>query len=179
MTHLGSFGAAVKRIEGTGPKNEFDFFGESFTVHGVIPPVLMMQLGAATTGKIEEQEGLAALWEAMRCSLTVPERFEPNPEKPGETRTVPADGEQFDKLYKLAVSQCCELEELMRLAMALFQEQTERPTGEAPASSPGQSTTSPNTNPSYLVTLPSDSPSVHPAFAHLKPVNELVNRTTG
>ncbi len=148
MTHLGSFGAAVKELDPTAERDSFEFFGERFEVVGVIPPMLMLQLGAAATGKIDDQEGLAALWEAMRLSLDADE-----------------DSKEFDRLYKLAVKNRCDLEDLMKLAMALFEAQAGRPTGEPRGSSAGPSTTSPSS---------SASSSVHPAFAHLKPVNELV-----
>lgn len=163
MSHLGSFGAAVKELDPGADRDTFDFFGETFTVHGVIPPMLMLQLGAAATGKIDDQEGLAALWESMRCSLTAPEHEEPDGE--GGTKTVAADGAQFDKLYKIAVNRNCSLDDLMKLALALFEVQAGRPTVEPRGSSAGLSTTSPST---------STSSSTHPAFAHLKPVNELL-----
>lgn len=151
MGHLGSFGAAVKELDPGADKDTFDLFGESFTVVGVIPPMLMLQLGAATTGKIDDQEGLGAMWEAMRCSLTVAEREEPAAD--GTARTVPADGSQFDRLYKLAVAKRCDLDSLMKLAMALFEVQAGRPTEEPRGSSPGLSATSPSSN-----TSSSDSP---------------------
>lgn len=141
MSHLGSFGAAVRELDSSAPKDSFEFFGETFTVVGIIPPVLMLQLGAAATGKIEDQEGLAALWEAMRCSLNADE-----------------DGKDFDRLYKLAVRHRCDLEELMKLAMALFEAQAGRPTGGPSGSSLGASTTSPSSNtsssPSQVSELP-------------------------
>lgn len=148
MGHLGSFGAAVKELDPGAEKDTFDFFGETFTVAGVIPPMLMLQLGAASTGKIDEQEGLAALWETMRCSLDADE-----------------GGDQFDRLYKLAVAKRCDLEDLMRLAMMLFEAQAGRPTEEPQGSFPGPSRTSPSS---------STSSSVHPAFAHLTPVNAVL-----
>lgn len=148
MSHLGSFGAAVKELNPASDKDTFDFFGEKFEVQATIPPMLMLQLGAAATGKIDDQEGLAALWEAMRCSLDADE-----------------SGTNFNRFFKLAVSKRCDLEDLMRLAMALFEAQAGRPTEEPRGSSAGQSTTSPSS---------STSSSVHPAFAHLKPVNEVL-----
>lgn len=130
--HLGSFGAAVKELDGE--PDTFDFFGEKFVVHGTIPPMLMLQLGAAASGKIPDEEGYAAMWESMRCSLTQ------------ATEDGTPDGSQFDRFYKLAVSQNDDIEDLMRLAFALFEAQAGRPTVEQPTSSAGPLTTSPSSN---------------------------------
>lgn len=144
MRHLGSFGAAVKEADPNAERDTFDFFGEKFTVHGIIPPVLMLQLGAAASGKIEESEGYAAMWEALRCSLTQPEREEAD--ELGELKKIPEDGSQFDRFYKLAVSKRDDIEDLMKLAFALFEAQAGRPTGEQSTSSVGPLTTSPSSN---------------------------------
>ncbi|MFI5839457.1 hypothetical protein ACIA8K_07055 [Catenuloplanes sp. NPDC051500] len=155
MSHLGSFGAAVRETDPAAAKDTFEFFGETFVVHGVIPSMLMLQIGAAATGKIDEQEGLGAMWEAMRCSLTVPAADD-----------QPADGKAFDRLYKLAVNHNCNIDELMRLAMALFEVQAGRPTKEPQGSSPGPSSTSPSAS-----TSSSASPvSTHPKLADMVPV---------
>lgn len=154
MAHLGSFGAAVRELDPGAARDTFDLMGESFTVVGVIPPMLMLQLGAATTGKIDEQEGLGAMWEAMRCSLT-------KPEADGE----PEDGSEFDRLYKVAVNKRCDLDSLMKLAMKLFEEQAGRPTEEPQGSSPGPSATSPSSN---------TSSSASPAFEGMTPVAQLL-----
>lgn len=148
MTHLGSFGAAVKELDPSIDKDTFDFFGEKFEVVGTIPPMLMLQMGAAATGKIDDQEGLAAIWEVFHHTLDANE-----------------ESKDFDRFYKVAVSKRCSLEELMKLAMALFEVQAGRPTEGQPASAPGLSTTSPSS---------SASSSQHPAYAHLKPVNSLL-----
>lgn len=158
MAHLGSFGAAVRELDPDAEKDTFDFCGEKFEVVGTIPPMLMLQLGAASSGKIEDAEGLAAMWEAMRCSLTAPEREE-------DGKTVPADETQFQKLYKAAVSKRVSVEDLMQLTFALFEGQAGRPTGEPQGSSPGPSSTSPSS---------STSSSTHPALAHLRPVSEVL-----
>ena len=119
MADLGEFGAALRELEGE--RDTFSFFGERFTVSQDIPPMLMLQLGAAATGKVEESEGLAAMWEAMRCSL---------------------GDDEFARFYKLAVSKRADLESLMRLTFKLFEAQGGRPTQEPQGSSPGLSTTS-------------------------------------
>lgn len=154
MAHLGSFGAAVRELDPGADRDTFDLMGESFTVVGVIPPMLMLQLGAATTGKIDDQEGLGAMWEAMRCALTKPAVGE-----------QPEDGTEFDRLYKVAVGKRCDLDGLMKLAMALFESQAGRPTGEPQGSLPGPSTTSPSSN---------TSSSVSPALEGMTPVASLL-----
>ncbi len=156
MTHLGSFSAAVRELDGGAERDTFDFFGEKFTVEGVLPPVLMLQLGAASTGKIDDQEAFGALWEALRCSLDA------NPEE---------DATNFNRFYKLAVKHRCELEDLAKIVMALFGAQAGRPTEGQPGSAPGLSTTSPSSSAS--------STAQHPAFAHLKPVNEVLGGSAG
>lgn len=147
MANLGSFGAAVRELDPAGERDTFEFFGETFTIEGILPPVLQIQLGAAVTGKIAETEGLAAIWETMRCCLTRPERmvaeFDPETRKP---KVEPEDPSQFDRWFKLAVSAKCDLEELLKLAMALFEAQSGRPTGEQSTSSAGLLTTSPSSN---------------------------------
>ncbi|GAB7039702.1 MULTISPECIES: hypothetical protein [Catenuloplanes] len=158
MGHLGTFGAAVREANPTAEKDSFEFFGETFTVHGVIPPMLMLQIGAAATGKIDEQEGLGAMWEAMRCSLTIP-----------ATGDQPADGKAFDRLYKLAVNHNCNIDELMRLAMALFEVQAGRPTQEPHGSSLGQSSTSPSSSTSSSAS-PASPADANPKLAGMVPV---------
>ena len=169
MARLGEFGAAQK--EYTGERDQFGFFGEEFTVTGSIPPMLMLQLAASATGKIEEAEGMAAMWEALRTSLTAPEVVRPahDDETPDENGniTVPENGDQFNRLYRIAVEKKCEIEPLMRLVFALFEAQGGRPTQPVSASSPGLSPTSPSS---------SDS-ATHPALRHLTPVDSLVVAT--
>jgi hypothetical protein len=159
MSHLGSFGAAVREVDQTVECDTFEFMGETFTVYGVIPPMLHLQIGAAATDKIEEAEGLAAIWEAMRCSLAKPETVD------GDGRIIPADESEFKRFYRLAVAKRCALEELLRLTFALFEAQAGRPTEEPQGSSPGRSSTSPSS---------SISSSTHPALAHLRPVTDVL-----
>ncbi len=162
MSHLGSFGAAVRELDPTGERDTFDFFGEKFEVTASIPPMLMLQLGAATTGKIDDQEGLGAMWEAMRTSLT-------RPAADGK----PADDEQFVRFYRLAVANRADLPSLMALALALFEVQSGRPTEEPPGSSPGSSTTSPTPNTSSTPSPDSPRPS-HPALEGMTPVSSVL-----
>ena len=141
MPDLGSFGVAQREYAPSGDPDTFSFFGERFTVPGKIPPMLMLQLGAATTGKIDEGEGFAALWEALRCCLTVP----------GDT----PDGSGFDRFYKLAVRHAADFDDLMALVMKLFEGQAARPTERQPASSAGLSPTGETTSSSPLDILAS------------------------
>ena len=158
MAHLGTFAAAQREADNRAEKDTFDFCGQRFTVHGEIPPMLMLQLGAAASEKIEETDGMAALWEAMRCSLTVPERVE-------DGKAVPADASEFQRFYKLAVSNYADLPELIRLAMTLFGEQGGRPTEQQPASPGGPLPTS---------TPSSTSPSASPDWPGMTPVAEVL-----
>lgn len=163
MATLGSFGAAVREADPRAEKDTFEFCGETFTVEDKIPAMLMIQLGASATGKIDEQEGLGAIWESMRVSLTVPERTVVA--DGGEARVEPADGTQFDRFYRLAVANRVDLEDLMRVAMALFEAQAGRPTGQRPTSPGGSLSTS---------TSSSTSPSPHPALQGMTPVNQVL-----
>jgi hypothetical protein len=151
VTHLGSFGAAMRQLDPDAEKDTFEFFGETFTVHGVIPPVVMMQLGAAFTGKIDTHEGNTAMWMAMSSALTVP-GDEP-------------DDSQFDRWYKLAAEKRADLPTLIRLTTALFEAQAGRPTGELPASTDGQLATSPSSN---------GSSSTPPALPGYRPIADVL-----
>lgn len=155
--NLGEYGAAMRELDPEAACDTFTFFGEEYQVVGGIPAMLMLQLGAASSGKIEESEALAAIWEALRLSLDEPDREV----APGQPKPV----KQFGRLYKAAVAKRCELEPLMRLAFALFEAQDEsRPTEAAPDSGPGPLSTSPS----------SRSLSSHPEYAHLRPVSEVL-----
>src|SRR5215212_5385699 len=157
---IGEFGAAKREL--AGERDDFVFCGEVFVIHQQMPAVLMLQLGASATGKIDETEGFAAIWEAMRISLTIPAHTNDLGEEVAE------NPDQFNRWYKLAVSTGQELEPLMRLVMALFEAQSGRPTEQALASSPGQSRTSPSSSVSSTQVAPS-----HPALARLRPVGNL------
>lgn len=156
MSRLGEFAAAQREL--SGEKDDFVFCGETFTVEQSIPAVLMLQLGAATTGKVEETEGFAAIWEALRCSLTVPKRTDP------DGVDVEADPAPFNRLYKLAVDNGVELEALMRLVFALFEAQSGRPTQQVSGSLPGPASTSPSSSTSLTPAAPS----------HLRSVDDLI-----
>ena len=125
MAHLGSFAAARREVEPRTEWDDFDFCGEKFVVTGDIPSMLMLQLAASTTGKVDETEGMAAMWEAFRTAL---------------------GDKGFAKFYKLAVAESVDVEDIMRVVFALFEAQAGRPTQEAPASSPGPLNISPSSS---------------------------------
>lgn len=156
MAKLGSFGAAVREYDPDSVRDTFDFFGREFTVHGVIPPMLMLQLGAAMTGKIGDVEGNAAMWEALRCALT----------KPGdEDAKVRPDDAQFDEFYRVAVDRKCTTDELIKLVFALLGVQANLPTEQLPTSQDGQLPTSQSSN---------SSASDTPGSPVLRPVDEVL-----
>lgn len=159
MASLGEFGAAMHELDKSAERDTFSFFGEEFTVVNDIPPMLMLQLGAAATGKIDDAEGLAACWEALRTCLD-----EPDLEEANKKDDQPEPVQQFNDFYKLAVSKRAELESIMKIIFKLFEAQSGRPTVLAPVSSAGPPTTSPSSN----------SSSTHPALAHLRPVDDLL-----
>jgi hypothetical protein len=164
---LGEFAAAQREL--SGEKDDFVFCGETFVIERPMPPMLMIHLGAAVAGgSVDEMEGMAALYEALRTSLTKPAWKRPpqGEEKPGPDGLVevPADDAPFRRLYKLAVDNGVELEPLIRMVMALFEAQSGRPTQPVSASSPGRTPT-----------LPSSSVSVTPAApSHLRSVDDLI-----
>ncbi len=126
MPFLGSFAAAAREAQPERTEwDTFDFAGEKFVVTHEMPAVLVIQLAAALTGRIEQTEGMAAMWEAMRIAL----------------------GEKgFQKWYKLAVDNAVGMEDVAKLVLALFEAQDGRPTVEASASSAGPTTTSPSSS---------------------------------
>ena len=150
---LGSFGAALRELDDDREPDTFVFCGEEFAVVDRIPSMLMLQLGASVTGKVPEAEGLTAMWEALRCSLTVPARGD-----------APADGSGFDRFYKLAVERRAYIEDIMKLTFALFEAEAGRPTGRPADSHVGPSSTSPSSSPS----------SIHPALVGMKRVDEVL-----
>lgn len=135
MSHLGDFGAAVNELDPNAEKDTFSFFGEKFEIVDELPPMLIFQLAASMTGKVEETEGMGAMWSALEISL---------------------GKDEFGRLYKLAVEKRADIQSLMELVMTLFQASGgERPTVQVSDSPVGQLPTSPSSN---------TSPSVPPAF---------------
>lgn len=151
MGDLGSFGAALKELDPNAEKDTFTYFGEKFEIVSVLPPVLMFQLAAAMTGKVDETEGMGALWQAYRIAL-------------GD------DG--FNRFYKLAVDRKDSNEGLMTVAMAIYQNDAGRPTVQPSDSSAGLSSVSPSSSPSSTVT---DSPfGPRDAVDDLVPVSRIL-----
>lgn len=149
--HLGDFGAALRELDPSQDKDTFSFFEEKFEIISELPPMLMLQIAASMTGKVDEAEGMAAMWEGLRVSL-------------GDS--------EFARFYKLAVNGRADIQSLMELVMAVFQATGgERPTVQVPDSPSGQSTTSPSS---------STSSSVPQAFGgdrsipHLRPISEVL-----
>jgi hypothetical protein len=158
MASLGDFDAAVREIDHGAERDTFRFGGVEFTVVGNIPAVLMLQLGAAAGSGVEDTEGMAAIWEALRRSLTTSAHVDE------DGKDIAADDSQFGRFFKLALDRESPLDELMKLTFKLFEAQSGRPTVQAPDSSAGPPSTSPS----------SSASSTHPGLAHLRPVSEVL-----
>lgn len=173
--HLGDFGAALKELDPGQEKDSFSFFGEKFEIVGVLPPMLMLQIGAFMTGKVDESEGMGAMWEAMTVSLDQPDLDEWTGQGPDDR---PAPVKQFNRFYRLAVNRKADERSLMELVMSIFQASGgERPTVQVPVSPAGLSPTSPSS--STLSSTPQDSGAevvlVHDASVpHLRPVSQVL-----
>jgi hypothetical protein len=140
MAKLGSFSAAVREFDPDAERDTFDMFGQEFTVEGVIPPMLMVHLGAWMAGKAGYMEGNAAMWQALRSALSKPERQGPGGE------TIPADEVQFRRFYQLAVSKKLDDDSLVNLVWALVGAQTGKADEQPPTSPPGPPSTSTSSN---------------------------------
>lgn len=147
MAKLGSFGAAVRELDPDAERDTFDFFDSEFTVHGVIPPILMLRLGAFMAGELGDIEANAVVYKALRRALTIP--GDPS------TKTRP-DLSEFDRFEELALTRMCSTEELIRLVFSLVGIQIAFPTEQPPTSPDGQLPTSESSNSSASVTP--DSP---------------------
>lgn len=133
---LGSFSAAVREFDPGLERDTFELFDQEFTVEGVIPPMLMLHLGAAMSGKAAQMEGNAAMWQALRCALTKPER--PGP----DGTTLPEDDKQFSRFYQVAVAKKADDDTLIDLVFTLVGAQAGKVAGPPPTSPPGQPPTS-------------------------------------
>jgi hypothetical protein len=134
---LGSFGAAVREIDPDSEHDTFDFFGETFIVHGTIPAMLMLRLGAFMAGELGLIESNAVVYKALRHALTVPAN-------PG-TKAL-ANSSQFDKFEDLALVNECDFDSLIKLAFALTGILIDFPTEQPPASPDGPLQTSASSN---------------------------------
>jgi hypothetical protein len=133
---LGSFSAAAREFDPDAERDTFDMFGVEFTVEGVIPPMLMLHLGAAMAGKAGAMEGNAAMWQALTCALSKPERQGPDGE------TIPADQSQFRRFYQLAVRKKVNDDSLIDLVWTLVGAQMGKAAEQPPTSPPGPPPTS-------------------------------------
>jgi hypothetical protein len=137
---LGSFSAAVKEFDPDVERDTFDLFGEEFTVEGVIPPMLMLHLGAAMAGKAGLFEGNAAMWQALQAALTKPAHEGPDGE------AIPEDRTQFRRFYQLAVSKKADDDSLTDLVWTLVGAQAGKAAEQPPTSPPGEQPTSTPSN---------------------------------
>lgn len=144
MASLGSFGAAIRELEPDGERDEFEFFGETFTVEGMIPGIVDLKISAGMSGELSRTESYAAVFEGLRHALT----------KPAEDGAEP-DESQWERFYLLASQRRCELYELIKLCMHILGTQAGRPTGQRSTSAPGSLPTSTNSSSSAT---PSASP---------------------
>lgn len=163
MTHLGSFGAAVRELDPDAEPDTFEFLDQTFTVHGVIPPILTWQLSNSIAGNGTTSSFRAALFGALHAALTKP------PAQEGE----PADQSEFERFYLLATRRKATEDSLHDLVNKLFEVQAGRPTGEPHGSSPGPSETGPSSNGSS--STPPDSPTeAGPGAGQLRPISDLL-----
>lgn len=134
MASLGTFGAALRELDPDSERDEFDFFGQMFTVEGVIPGMLTIQLGALLAGKMPFTDGQAAIYEALRCALIAP------------SENGQRDDSAFLRFYRLAVAHRCDDEELTRLALNIAGYQVGKAPEPSPTSPPGEPGTSTSSN---------------------------------
>lgn len=137
MAKLGSFGAAVREADPDSERDTFEFFGREFTVHAVIPTMLVLRLGAMMAGELGLIESNAVIYKALRHALTVPA------DDDADTR---ADDSQFDEFEELATAKNCTADELIRLVYSLVGIQIAFPTEQQPTSPDGLPETSESSN---------------------------------
>ena len=146
MASLGSFGAALREYEPPADPDTFEFYGETFTVHGEIPAMLDLAMTAAYVGRSSLADGDAAMYEALRIALTIPER-----EVDG--KKLPADPAEWERFSRLATAKAAPGEMLVQITFGIIGMQMGRPTGQRSTSSGGPLPTSTNSSSSA-----SDSP---------------------
>lgn len=174
MAHLGDFGAALKELDPSAQRDTFTFFGEKFEVVADLPPMLVFTLAASMTGKVDEEEGMAAMWQAYRVSL---DEVLPPWEGEGPDTRVPL--KQFNRFWDLTVTKRANLDSLMELVMSLFQASGgERPTVQVPDSPPGELTTSPSSSTSVSTPPAFGGETIildrDPSVPHLVPVSQVL-----
>lgn len=128
MAKLGSFGAAARELDPDAERDTFDFFGQEFTVVGVMPAMVVLRLGALLAGELNDIEANAVTYQALKYILT----------KPGDpaTKTRP-DSSQFDRFEDLATERMCDTNELIRLLYSVLGYQISFPTEQPPTSPDG------------------------------------------
>jgi hypothetical protein len=147
MASLGTFAAAAREYDPDAhAPDTFEFCGETFTVRGTIPSMLHLTVAAAWVGKLSAFDGDAALYEALRHALTVPER-----KVDGVTHL--ADTSEWDRFYRLAIDNNVEGEWLTAIVFKIMGAEDARPTERRSTSSDGSSPTGTSSN-----TSASDSP---------------------
>lgn len=148
MADLGEFGAALKEL--SGEVDHFKFMGARFEVRNAISPWLVMKFSAASTGKLAEDEGMATVMQVFESAL---------------------GDEQFGSFDRLAVG--CDMDELIRLGMGIFQAQAARPTEEPSGSSPKPLSISPSSSSESSLSPVSQTVAPAPAVAlEQEPVRE-------
>lgn len=151
--HLGDFGAAVAELDPNAEKDAFGFFGEKFVIVADLPAVLVLQIGAFSTGKVDEAEGMGAMWSALEISL---------------------GAEAFARFYKIAIAKRADVQSLMEIVMSIFQASSgERPTVRVLDSPAGQSPTSPSSSTSAS-TPPDSGEERDLSVPHLVPVSRVL-----
>lgn len=135
MASLGTFGAAKREYKPSAEPDTIEFCGETFTVHGPIPGMLQLTVGAWFSGVVDGNEGAGALRDVIRHALTAPAQGD-----------APEDDAEWQRFYALAVANSIETEELAEVAYVLLGADTGRPTERRSGSSTGSSPTSTNSN---------------------------------
>lgn len=152
MAKLGSFGAAMREYAPDAERDTFDFFGETFTVEGVIPSLVLMKICAGMAGELNGVEQDAAVYEALRHALTT------GGDKPDRT--------QWERFSTLAAERKCASDNLVSLALSIMGAQSGKDTAPLPTSAPGSPDTSTPSNSSA-----SDSP----GSDRMVPIDELLD----
>jgi hypothetical protein len=145
MASLGTFGAAKREYETPAEPDTFEFCGETYTVRGVIPTMLDLELAAGYAGKIGSVATNAAMFEALRIALTGPDED---------------DLAQWHQFRRAAIDNNVDDDEIARLTLTLCGWQIGVPTGQPSTSSDGQLPTSPSSNTSASASP--DSPTSAP-----------------
>jgi hypothetical protein len=140
MAKIGSFSAAVREFDPDAERDTFDLFDQEFTVEGIVPPMLMLHLGAAMAGKAGQMEGNAAIWQALRCALTKPGRTGPDGKK------IPEDDSQWRRFYQLTVAKGSDADDLIDIVFAIVGAQAGKAGERQSTSPPGPPQTSTNSN---------------------------------